>query len=739
MKTINNTPAQANANSNNAARMINSVLGKFIALVAILLMAALPCSAKDQVKMIAYVTQGPCDYYLYSNHTASLMCIGAERSLSGMFEAQNITVDDTIRFQGSNYFVRTIACTPQNIDINTDCDWHSFRDSTITVESIILPSTVWELKDSCFEDVKMTKDGEIVLPASLKTIGYRAFYNCGISRVVIPNSVKNLSEYAFYGCSNLRSLTFGTGLDSIPMYAFSECTGLKELILRDNLEIICSRAFYNCKNLETIVLPSSLKIIGTSAFAGSKKLRMVELPENIQEVKRYAFECCNNLTHIVITGNVPKFTSRCFEKNPNLKFFEVLSEMPQKLDNDIPGCEKLFLVVPNNAVEAYKNAPHWNKFKCIVPTCCLSMDGDSIRFNYEYDNMRFTTEDLKECIVTGFTSYVDSITIPDTICGLPVTRIAASAFNGSPFLQKVTLPNTVTVIGSMAFANCPNLTNVILSENITSIAKDAFRNTNVTTVAIKNDVCLLSKCFNKSLKSVTLGKNVTVIPDNIFLNYTNLTSVTFENDNTKIKEIGCNAFKNTGLTSIKIPNGITYIDRQAFANCLALTDVILPPSLETLDYIAFDGTHNIESVTIFASIPPTIDANMEVETPTMFSQDVLEKATLYYPQSTEGKYAKVEFLYFKNHKGFKTIDASSSEEINSFKEINSSKDLKFDDAASVKGFSLGSDDDNVTGIEDTLVPERPVSSAAYNLAGQSAKVNNIHGIVIQNGKKMLMR
>lgn len=737
MKTINNTPAQANANSNNAARMLSTVIGKFLTLVAILLMAVLPCSAKEQVKMVAYITQGPCDYYLYNNHTASLMCLGAERSSSGMFETQNITVGDTIRFQGSNYFVRTIECTPQHIDINTDCDWHSIRD--VEVNSLVLPSTAWVIKDSCFKDVKMTKGGEIILPRSLKTIGFKAFENCGIARVVIPNSVTYIGEYAFNGCSNLRSVTFGTGLDSIPMYAFSDCTELKELILSDNIETIGFHAFYNCQNLETIVFPSSLKTIGTSAFAGSEKLRMVELPENIQEVKRYAFECCNNLTHIVITGNVPKFTSRCFEKNPNLKFFEVLSETPQKLDNDIPGCEKLFLVVPNNAVEAYKNAPHWNKFKCIVPTCCLSMDGDSIRFNYEYDNMRFTTEDLKECIVTGFTSYVDTITIPDTICGLPVTHIAASAFNGSPFLQKVTLPNTVTVIGSMAFANCPKLTNVILSENITSIAKDVFRNTNVTTVAIKNDVCLLAKCFNKSLKSVTLGKNVTVIPDNIFLNYTNLTSVTFENDNTKIKEIGCNAFKNTGLTSIKIPDGITYIDRQAFANCLALTDVILPPSLETLDYMAFDGTHNVESVTIFASIPPTIDANMEVETPTMFSQDVLEKATLYYPQSTEGKYAKVEFLYFENHKGFETIDANSSEEINSFKEINSSKDLKFDDAASVKGFSLGSDDDNVTGIEESLVPERPVSSAAYNLAGQSAKVNNIHGIVIQNGKKMLMR
>lgn len=156
--------------------------------------------------------------------------------------------------------------------------------------------------------------------------------------------------------------------------------------------------------------------------------------------------------------------------------------------------------------------------------------------------------------------------------------------------------------------------------------------------------------------------------------------------------------------------------------------------------MAFDGTHNVESVTIFAGIPPTIDANMEVETPTMFSQDVLEKATLYFPHNAEEKYKKVKLLYFENHKGFETIDANSSEEINSFKEINSSKDLKFDNESSVKGFSLDNDDDdNVTGIEESLVSERPVSSAAYNIAGQSANVNNIHGIVIKNGKKMMMR
>lgn len=48
MKTINNTPAQANANSNKAARMINSVIGKFLTLVAILLMAALPVPQKTR-------------------------------------------------------------------------------------------------------------------------------------------------------------------------------------------------------------------------------------------------------------------------------------------------------------------------------------------------------------------------------------------------------------------------------------------------------------------------------------------------------------------------------------------------------------------------------------------------------------------------------------------------------------------------------------------------------------------
>ena len=46
-----------------------------------------------------------------------------------------------------------------------------------------------------------------IIPYSVTTIGYSAFYGCsGLTSVTIPNSVTSISDYAFYGCS-------GTDLD----------------------------------------------------------------------------------------------------------------------------------------------------------------------------------------------------------------------------------------------------------------------------------------------------------------------------------------------------------------------------------------------------------------------------------------------------------------------------------------------------------------------------------------------
>src|SRR5262245_20999779 len=61
--------------------------------------------------------------------------------------------------------------------------------------------------------------------------------------------------------------------------------------------------------------------------------------------------------------------------------------------------------------------------------------------------------------ITGYTGPGGAVTVPGTIQGLPVTRIADSAFQFSG-LKSITIPNSVISMGDFEFSYCGGLTNV---------------------------------------------------------------------------------------------------------------------------------------------------------------------------------------------------------------------------------------------------------------------------------------
>ena len=89
----------------------------------------------------------------------------------------------------------------------------------------------------------------------------------------------------------------------------------------------------------------------------------------------------------------------------------------------------------------------------------------------------------------------------------------------------------------------------------------------------------------RALSSVTIPNSVTYIGTSAFANCGALSSVTIPNS---VTNIGDNAFANCGaLSSVTIPNGVTYIDCEAFANCGALGSVTIPNSVTNIGDNAF--------------------------------------------------------------------------------------------------------------------------------------------------------
>ena len=78
------------------------------------------------------------------------------------------------------------------------------------------------IAESAFEDSNLTG---ITIPASVTSIGERAFYNCtGLTGIIIPNSVTSIGSEAFYNCTGLASITIPEGVTSIDERAFMGCT-----------------------------------------------------------------------------------------------------------------------------------------------------------------------------------------------------------------------------------------------------------------------------------------------------------------------------------------------------------------------------------------------------------------------------------------------------------------------------------------------------------------------------------
>ena len=69
-------------------------------------------------------------------------------------------------------------------------------------------------------------------------------------------------------------------------------------------------------------------------------------------------------------------------------------------------------------------------------------------------------DDSTGIVVVKYNGTASTLTVPNTVAGLPVVEIGAQAFEGNTKLKSVTRPATIEIIGRRAFAECKNLLEV---------------------------------------------------------------------------------------------------------------------------------------------------------------------------------------------------------------------------------------------------------------------------------------
>lgn len=177
-------------------------------------------------------------------------------------EDETVVIPATIECCGLTFAVTGIdnysLSNVYNLEVNAPVETLGKQGRGIwNVRSIKLPPTLKRIEDQTFYFSSLT---EIDLPESLEYIGNSAFAICqGLESVNIPASVKTIGENAFQYCIYITTATMSA-------------------------EEIGAGAFSNCRMLETLTLNEGVKKIGKEIISGTERLKELYLPASVEQI-----------------------------------------------------------------------------------------------------------------------------------------------------------------------------------------------------------------------------------------------------------------------------------------------------------------------------------------------------------------------------------------------------------------------------------------------------------------------
>ena len=128
------------------------------------------------------------------------------------------------------------------------------------ITEMIIPNSITSIGDNFCDGTDIT---EIVIPENVTSIGEWFCAGSALNAIHIPSNVTTIGGWFCYMCSNLRAVSFSTGLTEVGD-DFVGKTLVSRLEFPEGLSI--SGGFYDAPNINTIIYPSSIDDIGMLAF-----------------------------------------------------------------------------------------------------------------------------------------------------------------------------------------------------------------------------------------------------------------------------------------------------------------------------------------------------------------------------------------------------------------------------------------------------------------------------------------
>lgn len=386
-----------------------------------------------------------------------------------------------------------------------------------------------------------------------------AFQNCRwVTSISIPNTVRKISENAFKGCDNLLEIIY-QGTKSEWEAASADVTIPAGVEVNYMLETPQEETEYIVEDgvLTKVNYPHGDIVI----------------PDGVKKIKSGVFAGVSLIRSVTIPEGVTDIDMCAFQDCEALKKVTLPSTLKSIGKCAFYGCTSLEAVEMPASVEyvgagAFDNTYWLNSFLCE-------------RSNVE-GNLELVSGNV---LILG--KDIEKVTVPEG-----VTVIAGSAFEDNLTTREITVPEGVVSIGGRAFADIYTLRNVYLPKSLKRIGEEAFdRNSRngkdksiedlgITYAGLKEDWAKIDiDDNNDGLKYVINAGNITY-GDYRPTEFIGTEYHGFAMLPEGITEIPDNAFAgNTKITTVVIPEGVTYIGKNAFDGCTALTAVYVPKSV----------------------------------------------------------------------------------------------------------------------------------------------------------------
>ena len=273
--------------------------------------------------------------------------------------------------------------------------YSAWTTKNITIHSISFSDNLTSIDSYAFEEQALT---EVVIPASVKKFGNRAFAN-NLSLLRFEyngDGYCEIGDMILYNCKNLRyfkgaakMLAYNDALDTVIVtygYAltnFYTCTYIDNTLAYDKR--LSGKYDERTKKIKTFFFPSQIEVIGDYLLCNAVELSGIIIPNKTKTIGKASFLNCSSLDSLVFMGDgIERIGDSAFCNCTQLAKISLQDTLPPIIEaHSFEGVDRSIpIYVPLGASKRYKEAPYWCEFQNFIePSNTTNLDEVHMQHN----------------------------------------------------------------------------------------------------------------------------------------------------------------------------------------------------------------------------------------------------------------------------------------------------------------------------------------------------------------------